>query len=144
MVTVVMYHYVRDLANSRYPFIKGLDLRLFQKQIKYLMSNYTLIRIEQLIDAAYGSSRLPKNSALLTFDDAYIDHYLNVFPILDYHNIQGVFYAPVEAITQNKVLDVNKIHFILATSSSKEIIDNIKDLLKHYKHEKDILTFDDY
>ena len=34
-VTVVMYHYVRDLKNSRYPNIKGLDIEKFKKQIKF-------------------------------------------------------------------------------------------------------------
>ena len=32
-LTIVMYHYVRDLKNSRYPDIKGLDVSLFKEQI---------------------------------------------------------------------------------------------------------------
>ena len=35
-VTIIMYHYVRDLKNGRYPKIKGLDILLFKEQIKYL------------------------------------------------------------------------------------------------------------
>ncbi len=31
--SVVMYHYVRDLKNTRYPAIKGLDLQLFKEQL---------------------------------------------------------------------------------------------------------------
>ena len=34
-VTVVMYHYIRDLKNSRYPNIKGMDIKNFKKQIKF-------------------------------------------------------------------------------------------------------------
>lgn len=34
-VTIVMYHYVRDLANSRFPQIRGLDYSLFKKQIEF-------------------------------------------------------------------------------------------------------------
>ena len=29
-LTIVMYHYVRDLKNTRYPGIKGLDIDLFK------------------------------------------------------------------------------------------------------------------
>ncbi|MGV8982708.1 hypothetical protein [Clostridium sp.] len=34
-VSIVMYHYVRDLKNSRYPEIKGLDYNLFKNQIDF-------------------------------------------------------------------------------------------------------------
>ena len=43
-VTVVMYHYVRDLKNSRYPNIKGLDIDKFKKQIKFFKENYNFIK----------------------------------------------------------------------------------------------------
>ena len=36
-LNIVMYHYVRDLQNSRYPAIKGLDYNLFKKQIETFM-----------------------------------------------------------------------------------------------------------
>ena len=32
---IAMYHYVRDLKNSRYPDIKGLDISLFKQQIAF-------------------------------------------------------------------------------------------------------------
>ena len=44
-LTVVMYHYVRDLQNSRYPQIKGCDVRLFKEQIKFLQKHLSLIHI---------------------------------------------------------------------------------------------------
>lgn len=29
-LTIIMYHYIRDLKKSRYPQIKGLDIHLFK------------------------------------------------------------------------------------------------------------------
>jgi len=109
-LTVVMYHYVRDLKNSRYPGIKGLQIELFREQIMFLKKHYNFVTVEQVIDAYHsGSSKnLPDHPVLLTFDDAYKDHFDYVFPFLYHHKIQGAFYAPVKAITQNTVLDVNK------------------------------------
>lgn len=121
-VTVVMYHYVRDLVNSRYPDIKGLDLNLFKQQISFLKKNYSFITMEQLIDSIENKISLPKNAVLLSFDDAYIDHYTNVFPILANEGIQGSFYAPVKALTKHEVLDVNKIHFVLASCEDKNLL----------------------
>lgn len=121
-VTIVMYHYVRDLKNSKYPDIKGLDFELFIEQLEYLVKYYNLISIDTLINAMYNNGELPSKAALLTFDDGYIDHYTNVFPLLKKKKIQGAFYAPVKAIMEHSVLDVNKIHFLLASVADKNIL----------------------
>ena len=46
-LTIVMYHYVRDLKYSRYPKIKGLDIKLFKKQIQFFKNNYHFVRCEE-------------------------------------------------------------------------------------------------
>lgn len=127
-ITIVMYHYVRDLKNSRFPKIKGLELSLFIEQIEYLNKHYRIITMEELIGAIDNNSELPPRSVLLTFDDAYIDHYLHVFPILEKNKLQGSFFPPVKAITEHQVLDVNKIHYILASAENKQAI--IADIFK--------------
>jgi peptidoglycan/xylan/chitin deacetylase (PgdA/CDA1 family) len=129
-----MYHYVRDLKNSRYPNIKGLDISLFYKQIGYLKKHYEFITMEMLIDSIENQYSLPDKSILLTFDDGYSDHFKYVFPFLVNHKIQGSFFPPVKAITKHTVLDVNKIHFILAAENDKsKIISEIKAELNNLK-----------
>ena len=125
-VSIVVYHYVREIKKSRFPGIKGLETSLFKEQVAFLRKNYKLITMEDLIDAIESQSKLPENSAILTFDDSYSDHFSQVFPILKKWGIQGSFYIPSQMITENRVLNVNKIHFILALSSNKrEIIKKI-------------------
>jgi peptidoglycan/xylan/chitin deacetylase (PgdA/CDA1 family) len=119
-VTIIMYHFIRDLEKSRYPELKGLDRRDFIEQLEYIRRFYKPITMEDLITAANSNrASLPKNSLLLTFDDGYIDHFTEVFPILDRFGIQGSFFPPAKAITEHRVLDVNKIHFILASVKDK-------------------------
>jgi peptidoglycan/xylan/chitin deacetylase (PgdA/CDA1 family) len=140
-----MYHYVRDLKNSQYPDLRALDINLFIEQIHYLKKYYQFISMEELIDCIENNSNVPKKSILLTFDDAYSDHYKNVFPILDQLNIQGSFYAPSKAISENLVLDVNKIHFVLASVDDKSILVNdLKILIQDYKEEYELDDFDSY
>ena len=86
-----MYHYVRDLKNSRYPDIKGLDINLFKEQIGYIRKHYHIITMEEVIHSIDKQVKIPGKSVLLTFDDAYSDHYNNVFPILDKYKLQGSF-----------------------------------------------------
>lgn len=121
-ISIVMYHYVRDLKNSKFPQIKGLDLYSFHEQVLYLKKNYNIIRIEDLILSIDHGVKLPDNAALLTFDDGYIDHYQNVMPFLLKHDLQGSFYIPSSTVDEGKVLDVNKIHFILAKVNDHKIL----------------------
>ncbi len=132
-----MYHYVRDLKHSRFPEIKGLSIDAFKNQLEYLGKNHTFVTMQQCIDTVYsGSDNFPDNAVLLTFDDGYIDHYTNIFPILDFYGIQGSFFPPAMTILDHKVLDVNKIHFILASEPNRsKIIDDITMELLAYKDE---------
>jgi peptidoglycan/xylan/chitin deacetylase (PgdA/CDA1 family) len=144
-IRVIMYHYVRDLKHSRYPKIKGLDLALFREQIEYLKRHYHFITMEMLIDAIENNYGLPEKSVLLTFDDAYIDHYLYVFPILNEYKIQGSFFPPVKAINEHTVLDVNKIHFILASEEDKsKIITEIKYELNKFRKDYNLESYSFY
>ena len=144
-VTFIMYHYVRDLNYSRYRNIKGLDVRKFVKQLNYLKKNYNIISMEEVISSLDTNDTLPSKAAVLTFDDAYIDHYINVFPILDQMRIKGAFYTPIKAVTEYKVLDVNKIHFILAAADNyTDILHDIKEQLAKHKKEYALNDYDYY
>jgi len=144
-LTIVMYHYVRDLKNSRYPDIKGLDINLFKEQIDYMRKHYHIITMEEVIHSIDNQVKIPGKSVLLTFDDAYSDQYSNVFPILDKYKLQGSFYIPSKAITEHTVLDVNKIHFILASVEDKSnIVNDLKELVKFYQREYQLEDFDYY
>lgn len=135
-LTIVMYHFVRDLAKSRFPGIKGLSIDKFKGQIQYLRKHYTFISASALIDAVAGASELPKNPVLLTFDDAYIDHYTSVFPTLDEFGLSGLFFPPARAVLENKVLDVNKIHFILASvDDHKKLNDELFNVMSEFRNE---------
>ncbi len=134
-LTIVMYHYVRPIADSRYPEIKGLELVLFKEQIQYFKENFHVVTMEQVIDHLDGRVQLPDKAMLLTFDDGYADHYQYVFPILKEQGMQGSFFVPSAILKYAKVLDVNKIHFILACSDFKKLVPEIFNLLEEYRKE---------
>lgn len=134
-LTVVMYHYVRDIEGSKYPGIKGITVRQFEGQIDYLARHYTFVSGDDLIAALDSeNNELPRNAVLITFDDGYLDHFTNAFPILDRKGIPGCFYPPGKAITEQKVLDVNKIQFILAVEyDTSNLIKDISSMLDEFR-----------
>lgn len=144
-VTIVMYHYVRELLNSRYPNIKGLDIEKFKNQLNYLIKNFTIVKMEDLIDAINLRSTLPNNAAILTFDDGYVDHFTQVLPVLFDKKIQGSFFIPSRLINENIVLDVNKIHFILEeTQDTKKLISFLLSRLDYYRLDYNLETNEYY
>lgn len=134
-VTIVMYHYVRDLTHSRYPEIKGLDVPFFEEQLRFIQKNFQVIRMEDLLEAYEREdfSGLPERPLLLTFDDGYIDHFTVVYPLLKRFGMQGSFFPNAKAVKEHTLLDVNKIHHILAVAPIHELVSECKKALDEYR-----------
>jgi peptidoglycan/xylan/chitin deacetylase (PgdA/CDA1 family) len=134
-LSIIMYHYVRELRRSRFPNLKGLETDQFREQIAYIKKHYQVISGEELLAAAQVGSwdRLPPSSLLLTFDDGYLEHFTQVFPILCRAKLPACFFPPARCVLDDHVLDVNKIHFILASVPDKQVIvDYIFRMLDEY------------
>lgn len=122
VLTIVMYHYVRNLRHSRYPEIKGLSVGDFEEQIRYIKKHYNVIGGRELTVALVEGAPLRPHPLLLTFDDGYVDHFTEVLPVLNRENLHGCFFPTAKCILEHKVLDVNKIHFVLASVPDKRSI----------------------
>jgi peptidoglycan/xylan/chitin deacetylase (PgdA/CDA1 family) len=116
-LTIVMYHYVRPIAESKFPDIKGLELDGFIRQLDYLEDNFTIVSVEDILDSVLKNKLLPSDACWLTFDDGYKDHFKYVLPELKKRQLQGAFFPPAFPVLKDKVLDVNAIHHILAKCS---------------------------
>ena len=144
-VTIIMYHYVRDLARTRYPAIKGRDLTSFRGQLDHLARHYTVMTAEEILSALKTGEALPANAPWLTFDDGYDDHYSVVFPLLHERGWQGSFFPPARAVQHGELLDVNQIHFILAAEPDPaRIISAIRKFLDEHQDEAAMRRFADY
>ena len=126
-LTIVMYHYVREIRDSAYPRVKGLEIEGFKRQLDYLQSNFKIITAEQLIAFANGSGDIPNNPCLLTFDDGYKDHINYVLPELMRRKCKGLS-LPQSRPSPKEMLSVNYIHFILACHPNlATLVSEIKD-----------------
>lgn len=121
-VNIVMYHYVRDTANTPFPGIRACDVSTFKDQIDYLMKIGSPIGICDLVQAVNHGGELPPNAFLVSFDDGYSDSYTHVFPILHDRGIRGIFFPVADAIINSKVLDVNRIQFVLAAQPDVSLL----------------------
>lgn len=141
MLTVVMYHYVRDLARSRFPNIKGLETSLFEEQLAYFARFYTFVTPAECLDAVVEGGDLPPNPLLLTFDDGISDHYLNVVPLMREARIRGVFFVNAKPLAEDCVMDVHKIHFLLASCpDAAALLQEIRAWLFEHETTRDLAS----
>ena len=134
-LSIVMYHYVRPIKESKFPGIKGLELDGFKRQLDYFTDNFSIVSTEQVINAAKHSIPLPNEACWLTFDDGYKDHFEYVMPELMKRNLHGAFFPPRVAIEDDQVLDVNLIHHILSCSDN---VDQLVDILNTHCFERGV------
>lgn len=130
---ISMYHYTRELIKSRYPNIKGLDISLFRKQLEFFKESFNVVSMEQVLDAVKRGHALPEKALLLTFDDGYMDNYLYALPLLEEFGFQGSFFIPGKTFAEHKLLDVNKIHFLIACADSQSLYAELLKKLDYYR-----------
>ncbi len=143
MLTAVMYHYVRDPDDTRFPGLKSLSSQDFRGQLEYILKHYRVCSASEVAEAAQGKRSLRKNSCLLTFDDGLADHYHAVFPLMLKHGIPGCFYVAAKPVLEYAVLDVHKLHFVLAVCPEKpKLLDEALELGRQLFPELDDLPLE--
>lgn len=93
---ILMYHYVSAIpaGADRVRISLTVEPYIFRQQMAYLRDNgYQPISLYDLYGALMQGSPLPANPVVLTFDDSYIDHYTEVFPILREFGYTATFFV---------------------------------------------------
>lgn len=140
-LTIVVYHYVRELSRTRYRGLKARSIEEFEGQLDYITRHYRVCTMREVVAAVRGERALPPNACILTFDDGLVDHFTVVFPRLVERGLSASFYAPVAAVEERRVLDTHKIQIILAaTPNPGKITRQILDMLEEYRGQWDLPT----
>src|SRR5579871_528279 len=144
MLAILMYHYVRDLARTRYPRINGLRTGDFESQLDYICGHYSVCSFADIRAALRGDQELPRNACVLTFDDGLVDHYETVFPRLEKRRLTAGFFPSARPIEERCVLDVHKIQFLIASVADYDsLLAEILRLLAQYRDEFAVASDDE-
>lgn len=103
-VPVLMYH--RVTGDSEYEF--DIPFGAFERQIAFITKNYDVI---SLSDALRGRKNvtIAKSACVLTFDDAYEDFYLKVFPLVKDLALPVTLYVPTGFIDDPRNTPVSSV-----------------------------------
>lgn len=95
-VPILMYHYVSPLPPNADDVRRELTVtpEQFRAHVEHLFyEGYSAISLDALNEALLNGTPLPPKPVVLTFDDGYIDHFTNVFPVLQEFGFTGVFFV---------------------------------------------------
>lgn len=112
-VPILMYHYIganpnpgKDLARDNL----SVTPDEFEKQLDYLnVQGFNSISLDTLYAGLKGTISLPPKPMVLTFDDGYIDFYINAFPILKRFNIHATSFLPTQLIGTGYYMNWNQV-----------------------------------
>lgn len=129
MLLVVNYHYLRDPEDSIFPGIHGVSSKRFELQIENLCRNFEMITpsdiaLRELSDFKSG------NFCLITFDDGLKEQFEKGKPLLDKHNVSGVFFINGVNVKTKIVSFVHKIHWLRSLTEPKEFINQVYAILE--------------
>lgn len=124
----VMWHYVRDPAQAPLVGEPGIDPAAFERSLELLDRHRTVVDWPTVAAALDGEAPLPRDAALLTFDDGLADHARTVVPRLAARGWSGVFFVmarvPGEPLTVG-----HAIHVLLGVLGAGGLRDAVADAL---------------
>ncbi|MCN2413843.1 polysaccharide deacetylase family protein [Escherichia coli] len=95
---VLMYHHI-----SRCPRLVTLSPKIFCKQIKWLAKNNWRTVTSAELESFYQGEKLLRKSVMITFDDGYLDNWLQAWPILKEYNLHAHIFFISGLIGEGKV-----------------------------------------
>jgi peptidoglycan/xylan/chitin deacetylase (PgdA/CDA1 family) len=96
-----------------------MDLKLFDKCIKYINNNFNVCLYEDLLQA--NTFELKEKIATIMFDDGYKDNLNYAAPILQKHDCKASFYIVTNSIDNNTLTWTHIIEYLFQNTNKQTI-----------------------
>lgn len=88
-VPVLLYHHINRYAGD----VVTVTPEVFSRQIRYLHDEgYQSLSADELFEFVAGKRILSGKAVVLTFDDGWLDNYLNAVPLLSHYRMKATFF----------------------------------------------------
>jgi peptidoglycan/xylan/chitin deacetylase (PgdA/CDA1 family) len=101
-LVILNYHRMSDKKEEK-PlslFDIGVTREKFEKEMRHLARNYSVIPFSQAVDLLKNENNWPRFPVVISFDDGYRDIYLNAFPVLEKFNLPAIVFISTRMVEQ--------------------------------------------
>lgn len=127
---ILAYHRVRDVVEEQFDFDLALisaTSQQFRAQVAWLKSEYTPIRLCDVIECIDAGRPLPPKAVVITFDDGYDDNYHVAFPILREFGVPATFFVSTGYIDSGMSYAYDwLVHLFYCNSASHVVIPELR------------------
>lgn len=123
-IPVLNYHSIRDEAVNEVT----LSTDMLRKQLEYIHNEqYYTLSLDEFNNFILNKSPIPQKSILITFDDGYMDNYINAFPILKELKMHATIFCIASELDGS---------YYLSESAIKDMSNNGIDIASHTMNHK--------
>jgi peptidoglycan/xylan/chitin deacetylase (PgdA/CDA1 family) len=121
---ILAYHRVLDIDDAAFSF--DLDLvsassAQFRSQMEHVRRRYHPMRFHDVLECIAQGRRLPKNAAIVTFDDGYDDNYRVAFPILRSLGVPATFFVSTGHIDSGRAYAYDWLVHMICVTPAREV-----------------------
>lgn len=135
-IIILMYHSVG--TNNAFYTVHPKE---FTKQMDYLRKNYHIVTLDEIVKFIHKKVELPKKTVAITFDDGYLDNYLNAYPYFKKYKIPAIIFITTGYL-QQRVPFCNIPLMTLSWNEIKELSHNNINIGAHTVTHPDLQEMD--
>ena len=142
-ITIPFYHIVNNRKNNLISNLYSYrNEKEFEKDLDFFLKYYNVIDIPSLLNYQKGQANLPKNAALLTFDDGLREVKDIIVPILIKKGLPASFFITTDFLDNKNLFFRNKISLLINFYENNKTEINITEIKKTFsKYEIDFFDF---
>ena len=137
-IPILCYHSVNNKYNID---ADPIDLDLFERHLYFIKKKYNVIKLKDSVEMILNNKSYDKNILSITFDDGYIDNFINVFPLIKKYKLPITIFIVTDFINQKISLIDNKEWNAMTWDNVKEMNKSgLVDIEAHSLTHKNLIT----
>lgn len=122
-LVILNYHRISDKneEKSLSLFDIGVTMEKFEKEMRYLAQNFSVVPFSQAIDLLKNGNDWPRFPVVISFDDGYRDIYLNAFPVLERFNLSAIVFISTRMVEKEEPFWWDELEGLIVHNHLEEI-----------------------
>lgn len=128
-VRIFALHGVADFsAPSKWkPLRPQMDVNVFRNCMKMLTKQFRFVSMSRAIELLAADRPVPRNIAVVTFDDGYQNNFSQALPVLREFNVPAVFYVATDHIEYRLPFWFDRLDFAIQAAARRGLTINFMD-----------------